>query len=261
LSVRFALSTLCFLAWVTLAGAAWPVGRAQWGHLLVTGALMQAGYLGGVWAAVKAGIGAGTVALLVGLQPVLTALWVTTFAARAAHRLGAPTRVSLRQWLGLLLGFSGVTLVVWPKLGTGEVTPANLALAVVALLAITVGTLYQKRYVAPCDVRSASAVQMIAGLAICAPLALLEPEAMDWHANLVVAMAWSVGVLTLGGSSLLYLLIQRGEATAVTSLLFLVPPCTALMAWFLFGEGFTLPMALGMALTVVGVAIVVRQRS
>ncbi|MGZ5268905.1 MAG: DMT family transporter, partial [Caldimonas sp.] len=145
--------------------------------------------------------------------------------------------------------------------GTGEVTPANLALAVVALLAITVGTLYQKRYVAPCDVRSASAVQMIAGLAICAPLALLEPEAMDWHANLVVAMAWSVGVLTLGGSSLLYLLIQRGEATAVTSLLFLVPPCTALMAWFLFGEGFTLPMALGMALTVVGVAIVVRQRS
>ncbi|MGZ5184413.1 MAG: DMT family transporter [Caldimonas sp.] len=261
LSVRFALSTLCFLAWVTLAGAAWPVGRAQWGHLLVTGALMQAGYLGGVWAAVKAGIGAGTVALLVGLQPVLTALWVTTFAARAAHRLGAPTRVSLRQWLGLLLGFSGVTLVVWPKLGTGEVTPANLALAVVALLAITVGTLYQKRYVAPCDVRSASAVQMIAGLAICAPLALLEPEAMDWHANLVVAMAWSVGVLTLGGSSLLYLLIQRGEATAVTSLLFLVPPCTALMAWFLFGEGFTLPMALGIALTVVGVAIVVRQRS
>ncbi|MGZ5893779.1 MAG: DMT family transporter [Caldimonas sp.] len=261
LSVRFALSTLCFLAWVTLAGAAWPVGRAQWGHLLVTGALMQAGYLGGVWAAVKAGIGAGTVALLVGLQPVLTALWVTTFAARAAHRLGAPTRVSLRQWLGLLLGFSGVTLVVWPKLGTGEVTPANLALAIVALLAITVGTLYQKRYVAPCDVRSASAVQMLAGLAICAPLALLEPEAMDWHANLVVAMAWSVGVLTLGGSSLLYLLIQRGEATAVTSLLFLVPPCTALMAWFLFGEGFTLPMALGMALTVVGVAIVVRQRS
>jgi len=83
---------------------------------------------------------------------------------------------------------------------------------------------------------------------------------MDWHANLIAAMAWSVGVLTLGGSSLLYLLIQRGEATAVTSLLYLVPPCTALLAWVLFGEAFTPPMMLGMALTVVGVAVVVRER-
>ena len=139
-------------------------------------------------------------------------------------------------------------------------TPGNLTLALVALLGITVGTLYQKRYVAPCDVRSASAVQMFAALVVCAPLALFEREAMDWHANLIAAMAWSVGVLTLGGSSLLYLLIQRGEATAVTSLLYLVPPCTALLAWVLFGEAFTPPMMLGMALTVVGVAVVVRER-
>lgn len=258
LTVRFALSVLCFFAWIAVARAAWPVGRAQWGHLAVAGALMQAGYLGGVWAAVKAGIGAGTVALLVGLQPVLTALWVTASSSRKVA--GAAAKVSTRQWLGLLLGLSGVTLVVWPKLGTGEVTPANLALAVVALLSITIGTLYQKRYVAPCDVRSASAVQMLVALAICAPIALFEAEAMDWHANLVAAMAWSVGVLTLGGSSLLYLLIQRGEATAVASLLYLVPPCTALMAWLLFGEAFTPLMALGMALTVAGVAIVVRRR-
>ncbi len=261
LTVRFALSALCFLVWIFLARAAWPSGRAQWGHLLVTGVLMQASYLGGVWAAVKAGIGAGTVALLVGLQPVLTAVWLTmTTPRRAAAGSTQSARVTVREWLGLLLGFSGLAFVVWPKLGTGEVTPGNLALALVALLGITVGTLYQKRYVAPCDVRSASAVQMLAALVVCAPLALFEREAMDWHANLVAAMAWSVGVLTLGGSSLLYLLIQRGEATAVTSLLYLVPPCTALMAWMLFGEAFTPPMVLGMALTVVGVAVVVRQR-
>jgi len=133
-------------------------------------------------------------------------------------------------------------------------------MAIVALLGITIGTLYQKRHVAPCDVRTASAIQMIAGLAIGAPLALLEPQAMDWHRDLIAAMAWSVGVLTLGGSSLLYLLIQRGEATAVTSLLYLVPPCTAVMAWLLFHEAFTAVMMLGMALTVVGVAIVVRDR-
>ncbi len=261
LSVRFALSALCFFAWIALVRAAWPVGGVQWAHLAVTGVLMQAGYLGGVWSAVKSGIGAGTVALLVGMQPVLTALWVTVTAARATDGAGIATRVSMREWLGLLLGFSGLVFVVWPKLGTGEVTPANLALALVALLGITIGTLYQKRYVAPCDVRSANAVQMLAALVISVPFALFEPEAMDWHPNLVAAMAWSVGVLTLGGSSLLYLLIQRGEATAVTSLLYLVPPCTALMAWLLFGEAFTPLMTLGMALTVAGVAIVVRQRA
>ena len=260
LAVRFALSVVCYVVWIVLARAAWPMRREQWLHLAVTGALMQAGYLGGVWSAVKAGIGAGTVALLVGLQPVLTALWVTATSSRSGA--GSGHGVSGRQWLGLLLGLAGLALVVWPTMGTGEVTLANLTMAIVALLGITIGTLYQKRFVAPCDVRSASAVQMLAGLAICLPLALLlEPEAMDWHRDLVLAMAWSVGVLTLGGSSLLYLLIQRGEATAVTSLLYLVPPCTAVMAWLLFGEIFTLPMVLGMALTVVGVAIVVRDRS
>ena len=261
LTVRFALSVLCYGVWIVLARAAWPSSRAQWGHLAVTGVLMQAGYLGGVWSAVKAGIGAGTVALLVGLQPVLTALWVTATASRAGRVGAVSAGVSARQWLGLLLGLAGLVLVVWPKMGTGEVTLANLAMAIVALLGITIGTLYQKRYIAPCDVRTASAIQMLAALAISAPLALLEPEAMDWHVNLIAAMAWSVGVLTLGGSSLLYLLIQRGEATTVTSLLYLVPPCTAVMAWLLFGEAFTPVMMLGMALTVIGVAIVVRRRS
>ncbi|MEO5883251.1 MAG: DMT family transporter [Caldimonas sp.] len=261
LSVRFALSAVCFFIWSALVRAAWPASRGQWVHLAVVGVLMQAGYLGGIWSAVKAGIGAGTIALLVGLQPVLTALWVTATSSRTGRGEGAGGGVSVRQWLGLLLGLAGLGLVVWPKMGSGEVTPANLAMALVALLGITIGTLYQKRHVAPCDVRTASAVQMLAALAISVPFALLEPEAMDWNINLVAAMAWSVGVLTLGGSSLLYLLIQRGEATTVTSLLYLVPPCTAAMAWLLFGEFFTLVMTLGMALTVVGVAIVVRDRS
>ncbi|HEV7577203.1 MAG TPA: DMT family transporter [Caldimonas sp.] len=252
LTMRFALSALCLVVWIVIAGAAWPKGRWQWVHLAVTGVLMQAAYLGGVWAAVKAGLGAGTAALLVGLQPVLTALWLTRSAkSRVASAVAA------RQWLGLVLGFAGIGLVVWRKLG-GEVTPANLAMATVALLGITTGTLYQKRFLAPCDVRTASAVQMIAAFIVCLPLALLETEPMDWHLNLVLAMAWSVGVLTLGGSSLLYLLIQRGEATAVTSLLYLVPPCTALMAWALFGESLTPAMMAGVALTVVGVALVVR---
>jgi drug/metabolite transporter (DMT)-like permease len=100
---------------------------------------------------------------------------------------------------------------------------------------------------------------MLAALVVCLPLAWLEPEKVEWHIDLVAAMAWSVAVLTLGGSSLLYLLIQRGEATRVTSLLYLVPPCTALLAWAMFGESLTPLMMLGMAVTVVGVALVVRR--
>ena len=254
LALRYGLSLVCFGAWVGLARIAWPRMPAQWGHLAVVGVLVHAGYLGGVWAAVKAGIGAGTVALLVGLQPVLTALWVSATS-------GSQARVTRAQWAGLALGLAGLTLVVWHKLGGGEVTHANLALAVFALISITTGTLYQKRFVGPCDVRSASAIQLFAALAVTLPLALLEAEPLVWHPQLIGAMAWSVLALTLGGSSLLYLLIQRGAATEVTSLMYLVPPCTAVLAWLLFGEVFTWSMVLGMVLTASGVALVVRSPS
>ena len=263
LAMRYALSIACFLVWTLLARVEWPTAPMQWLHLVVVGTLLHAGYLGGVWAAVKAGIGAGTVALIVGLQPVLTALWIT-LGARASERADSigstrvSARVSARQWLGLALGFGGLALVVWHKLGGGEVTLRNLSFAVFGLLAITTGTLYQKRFVAACDVRSASAIQLLAALGVTLPLALLETEPMVWHPQLIGALAWSVAALTLGGSSLLYLLIQRGAATRVTSLMYLVPPCTAMLAWALFGEALTWSMFAGMLLTVCGVAMVVR---
>jgi drug/metabolite transporter (DMT)-like permease len=252
LTLRYALSVLAFALWIGVSRAAWPRGRAQWGHLAVTGVLMHAGYLGGVWAAVKAGIGAGTVALIVGLQPVLTAIWLSL--------TGSAHSISRRQWLGLLLGFGGLMLVVGHKLGVGEVTRWNLGLAVFALLSITVGTLYQKRFVAPCDVRTANAVQLAAALLVSLPLALAERG--QWnvsHPEFIGAMAWSVLVLTLGGSSMLYLLIQRGAAAKVTSLLYLVPPCTAVMAWLLFREPLSAQMLAGIAVTAMGVALVVRE--
>lgn len=249
LAVRYALSLVCFGIWVALARVAWPKERAQWGHLAVTGVLMQAGYLGGVWAAVHAGMGAGLVALLVGIQPVLTAIWLSFNGGRIAQR----------QWTGLVLGFAGLVLVVSRKFGQGtEVSALTMGLAVMALLSITAGTLYQKRFVAPCDVRSASAVQMAAALLVSLPFAAMESQGIEWNAHSTGAMAWSVLVLSLGGSSLLYMLIQRGTATAVTSLLYLVPPCTAVMAWLLFGEPITWVTLLGIGLTAVGVSLVVR---
>lgn len=249
LALRYALSLVCFYAWVRLAQVTWPASRSQWGHLAVTGTLIQAGYLGGVWAAVKLGMGSGLVALLVGVQPVLTAVWMSM-------RGGA---VSRRQWVGLLLGFAGLVLVVARKIEQGgEVTGVTMSLALLALLSITAGTLYQKRFLAPCDVRSASVVQLAAALIVTLPFTLLETESIQWNSHSIGALAWSVLALTLGGSSLLYILIQRGTATAVTSLLYLVPPCTAVMAWLLFDEPITAVTVAGIALTAIGVSLVVR---
>ena len=251
LALRYLLSVLAFALWIAWAGAAWPRGRAQWGHLAVTGLLMHGGYLGGVWVAVKGGLGAGMAALIVGLQPVLTAMWLSVM-------VGGAQRVRPLQWSGLALGLVGLLLVVGHKLNLGQAAPANIAPAVLALASITIGTLYQKRWVAPCDVRTANTVQLGAALLATAPLALLEPYTITWHPEMLGALAWSVLVLTLGGSSLLYMLIQRGAATAVTSLMYLVPPCTAVLAWWLFGETLTPLGLVGLACTVVGVALVVR---
>lgn len=257
LAVRYALSIAFFLLWIVWAKVAWPQNRAQWLHLSVTGVLMHAGYLGGVWVAVKAGMGSGLSSLIVGFQPVLTAIWLA-YSLRGSDQPG----VSPRQWLGLSLGFVGLLMVVWRKLMLGSpldhVTPFNMAFALAALLSITVGTLYQKRFVKACDVRSANTVQLLAALAVTLPFALMETETMRWNSELVGAMAWSVLALTLGGSSLLYMLIQRGAAASVTSLMYLVPPTTAAMAWVLFGETITLATILGTALTALGVSLVVR---
>jgi drug/metabolite transporter (DMT)-like permease len=254
LAWRYALSMLLFgvwiLLWSRLPRSAWPRGRAQWGHLAVTGVLMHAGYLGFVWVAIKAGAGAGIVALVVGLQPVLTALWVSAS--------GSEQRVSALRWLGLVLGLAGLVLVVWRKLGAGEIGGWTLLLSGFALLSITAGTLYQKRHVTPCDVRTANTVQLLAALAVTAPLALLETGTVQWHPELIGAMAWSVVVLTLGGSSLLYLLIQRGAATRVSSLMYLVPPCTAVLGWALFDEELGPLVWFGLGLTAAGVWLAVR---
>ncbi len=254
---RYFFSILCFLPWIVLARVAWPKDSRQALHLAVTGVLMHAGYLGGVWAAVKAGMGSGLSSLIVGIQPVLTAIWLSTMGAGEGQH-----RVTRRQWLGLLLGFAGLVMVVSRKFTQGtpldHVTPENMGWAVMALLAITSGTLYQKRFVQPCDVRTANTVQLMAAALVTIPLAALEPEGMQWNGQLMGAMAWSVLGLTLGGSSLLYLLIQRGAAATVASLMYLVPPTTALIAWVLFDEQITAITLLGTAITAVGVSLVVR---
>jgi drug/metabolite transporter (DMT)-like permease len=258
LAIRYLLSIACFLVWIWLSRAIWPGDRRQWLHLGVTGILMHGGYLGGVWIAVKGGMGSGLAALIVGFQPVLTALWLSSLGAKASENPSQPV-VSKRQWIGLLLGLAGLLLVVARKFGaTNEVTLLTFAAAVFALFSITVGTLYQKQHVIATDVRTANVIQLAAAFVVTLPFAMMEAETITWNASFIGAMAWAVLALTLGGSSLMFMLIQRGAATMVTSLLYLVPPTTALMAWLLFDEAITLVTLLGIALTAIGVSLVVR---
>ncbi len=220
------------------------------GHIAVAGLLLQAGYLGGVWAAIKLGMPAGVSALIVGMQPILTAL----IATRMGERIGA------RQWLGLLLGIAGVALVVANKLGTSGLTPASLALAGAALFSITVGTVYQRHFCPVFDLRMGSVIQFAAAALACVPfMFVFETREVQWTAAMLGALAWSVVALSIGAISLLFLLIRQGAATKVSSLMYLTPPTTAVMAWLLFGERFPPLAAAGMVLAALGVALVIRR--
>jgi drug/metabolite transporter (DMT)-like permease len=209
---------------------------------------MQAGYLGGVWVAISQGMPAGISALIVNLQPVLTAA-----LAFLVHE-----RVSKRQWLGVTLGFGGVVLVVWQKLMSAT-TPLLLPtlLCLFALLSMTGGTLYQKRHVPQFDLRAGQVIQAIASIAVTLPFVLaFESFRIDWNGSVILAMLWSVLVLTGGGISLMFMMLRQGRATTVTSYMYLVPAVTAMMAWAMFGELLPPLALLGMAVTLAGIWLV-----
>ena len=183
LALRYAFSIACSLVWVRLSRARWPRDRSQWLHLALTGVLMHAGYLGGVWVAVKAGMGSGLAALIVGLQPVLTALWIS-WAGASSSSMASKTQVAPRQWAGLVLGLGGLLLVVARKFGAGsEVTLLTLGSTLFALCCITVGTLYQKHFVQPTDVRTANAIQLAAALLVTLPFPSWKPRRLPGTLN------------------------------------------------------------------------------
>ncbi len=250
LSLRFAGTLLVLVPLILLARAPWPSSQVA-AHLALAGLLMQAGYLSGVWAAVKLGMSAGVVALIVNLQPALTALW----AASGHERIGA------RQWAGLVLGFGGVSLVVGHRVDADGLAAASVVLALAALVSITAGTVYQRRHAPNFDPRTGAFVQYAASLAAVAPLAWILERDARWEpgVELLGALVWSVLGLSIGAMFLMFTLIRRGSATRVASLFYLVPPVTALQAWWLFGEPFGPTAAVGTALTAIGVALVVRR--
>ena len=230
--------------------------RAQYGHAAVAGLLLHAGYLGGVFYAISVGVPAGVSAVVVSLQPVLTALLATRLLGE---------RPALRQWLGLLLGVGGVALVVAPDLvgqgvghGTAGIPLRGLVACVVALASTTAGTLYQKRHGDEVPLLWGTAVQYAAASVVLLALAAgTERIAIRWTPEFVGALAWLVLALSIGAVLLLLLLLRRGTASSVASLFYLVPPATAVEALLLFGERLA-PLSLaGLAVAVVGVALVV----
>ena len=250
LLLRFALVVALMLPLALLWRAPWPATLGHVTHIGVAGVLIQSCYLGGVFAAIHHGISAGLIALIVGLQPVLTAFV-------AAPLLGE--RVSPRQWAGLLLGLAGVALVVMQNTSLSGVTPVSAGFALLALAGITMGTMYQKRFCGSFDLRAGSVIQFVAAGIALAPFALLfETREVQWSPALLFALGWLVLVLSIGAISLLALLIRRDAVTKVVSLMYLTPPVTAVMAWLVFGETLSIQALLGLGLAAVGVAIVVR---
>ena len=254
LGIRLVIAAaLLGLLAVALRSAAMPQ-RSQYGHAAVVGTLLHAGYLGGVFFAISLGVPAGVSAVVVSLQPVLTAV----LAARVLDE-----RLVGRQWLGLVLGVAGVALVVGPGIagasGSGDPLPvAGLAGCVVALAAGTGATLYQKRHGAGIPLVWGTAVQYAAASALLLTAAVAtETRTVEWTGDFVLALVWLVLALSLGAVLLLLLLLRRGTAAGVSSLLYLVPPAVAVEAFLLFGERLSAPSLVGVGITALGVALVV----
>jgi len=249
LGIRFTVASVLFVAILTVMRVPWPKSPRVWLHAAVVGLLMHGIYLGGVFFAVDHGTSAGISALIVGVQPVLTAILAGVLLSE---------RLSAKAWAGLVLGFVGISLVVWRQAGdTGGW--AGMSACIASLLAITVATLYQKRFAGAIDLRVGSAIQFAAAAALMWVIAIpTETMVIDWTGEAIFAMAWLVIVLSIGAVTLLYVLIREGAASKVASLFYLVPPVVAVEGYFLFGEVLGLTALAGMAIAVIGVALVTR---
>lgn len=251
LTLRYWIATALLALLAVLGAAAWPRRASEVAHCAIAGLLMHFVYIGGVFASIERGLPAGVSALITSLQPLLTAI-------AAGPLLGE--RVTRWQWLGLVLGLVGSALVVWEKAELGAAAPLAVACSVIALLGMTAGTLWQKRFLGGVDLRSGAATQyLFTAVAYSACALLFEKMHINWTGDFVIALSWSILAMSVGAVGLLLWLIRRGAATGVAALFYLVPPTTAVMAWLLFDERLGALALAGMAVTVVGVALATRR--
>lgn len=246
LAIRFFGVILILMPCILWFKAPWP-SKSQIVHLAIAGVLIQFGYLAGVWVAIRHGMPVGLTALIVGLQPILTAVFVSLLAEK----------ITRSQWQGLFLGLFGVFLVLYAQINTAGVNAQTIFFNITGLLSITVGTIYQKKYCAQFDLRTGSLIQFMTSLGLATIGAFLfETREVEWVLELVGALVWGIVGISIGAMSLLFILIRRGNATKVSSLMYLTPPTTAIMGWVLFHEPLTILVGFGTLLTMLGVLIV-----
>jgi drug/metabolite transporter (DMT)-like permease len=256
LTARIA-ATILALALIAIASRApWPASAREAGHSMVVGVFLHGGYLGGVWWAVAQGLPAGMSGLITAAQPLLTALL-------AAPLLGE--RVTRRQWCGIVGGFIGIVLVLAPRLAAVDTAAlGTVAVPIIvnfaATVSVTLGTFYQKRFVAGTDLRTGTCLQFVGALAVMAPLALAtETLRFEVNATLLATLAWSVLMTSMAAIALLMLMIRHGELSRVAALIYLVPPLAVVEAYVLFGETLSAVQIVGMAVTAAGVWLATRK--
>lgn len=258
LFVRFVCTLAVLYLIIRLMRERWPSRLALWGHIAVAGMLVHGAYLGGVFSAINLGMPAGVAALIVGLQPLVTALLARPWLGE---------RLTGRQWLGIGLGLVGIVLVLGENLDTADPSQlfsgfglGALAFAVIALVGISVGTIYQKRNCTEMPLTTGTFIQFLGAATVLGVAALLfETREIEWTLTFSLTLLWLIFGLSIAAILLLMALIRRGEASRVASLFYLVPPVTAVEAWILFGERLG-PLALiGIGVAVAGVALVVNQ--
>lgn len=248
LAVRFVLATILLAGLMVLLGSK-RATRTEALHATVAGMLMHGVYLGAVFWAIYRGMPAGLSALIVGLQPLITAVLAGRFLGEA---------ILPRHWAGLAVGLLGVIIVLWPKLGAlgGGVTAETLIASIVSVLGMSAGTVWQKRFASGGDLVAATMWQYVGGASLMALASLaLETHTVIINGELIFAMAWLVLVLSIGAIFLLMVMIRDGEMSKVASLFYLVPAVTAVIAWALFGEQLNLVQLVGMAIATLGVGL------
>lgn len=252
LTLRFLFGIACLIPIVLWTRAPWPATRSDFMHVVVAGLLMHVIHLSGSHYAQFLGVSAGIVAVLLSVQPVLTALI-------AARWMGE--RLVARQWLGIALGFGGVVLVVWHKIDVREMAAGSILAVIVSLLGVTAGTLYQRTFCPRVDLRAAALVQFVVAAATLAPLAfVVEGFVVDWAWQMLAAIAFLVIGASILAVNALHVLMRRGEATRVTSLLYLTPIFAVVLEFLMFGIAPSALSAAGIAVTCAGVALVTWSR-
>lgn len=243
LLLRFAIAGALFALFALLARVRWP-GAAAAGRSALVGLLSLALSFGGIYEGLRLGVSTGVSALFVGAMPLATALFGLAFGERLASR----------QWFGLLLGFAGVVLVLEGRIDGPHASAAGYLACTVGLVGLSLGTLVQKHHSSAVDMRAGLAIQhLVAALAMLPLAASVEHFRTDASTAWTGALAWIIVVNALGGFALLFALLQRGAATSVAALFYLVPPVTATMGWLVLGERLSLPMLPGFALVALGV--------